>query len=427
MRGRWILPRPEQRSRRALAEPLTLLQDPSHRASLASDARALLGFHRASLGPDGAFVPLGTDGARQHGAAQELHATTRMVHSYAMGQAWGAPDCASLIEAGMRALWNWHRDPDSGGYVWAVQGPKAQDTRKLAYGHVFVLLAASSASEVGHDDAPRLMADISTTLEHHFWDEEAGRLRDEFARDWSPLSCYRGMNANMHGVEAFLAAYEATGQEVWLGRAGRILDFFTGRMARANNYRIPEHYTKNWQVDPDFRGDPVFRPPGTTPGHSLEFARLLLQYWDLTGRADPAALPCARALVETALNDAWLPGGGLAYTLAPSGAVDQSVRLWWPVAEGLGVLAMLQKLDPRPQEAVWYARLYDFARGHFIDSRHGGWHPELGDDGLPAATIFSGKPDIYHALQADLLALVPGVSRVFDGLRSPFEAESDTQ
>jgi len=114
-----------------------------------------------------------------------------MVHSYAMGQAWGAPDCAAIIDAGMRALWHWHRDADQGGYVWAVHGPQPQDSRKLAYGHVFVLLAASSAQEVGHEDAPRLFGDIAAVLERHFWDDAAGRLREEFARDWQPISRYR--------------------------------------------------------------------------------------------------------------------------------------------------------------------------------------------------------------------------------------------
>ena len=398
----------------------------AHRATLLADARALLRFHRASLSADGSFVPLGVDGTRHHGAAQELHVTARMVHSYALGQALGVPDCAEVIDAGLRALWNWHRDPDNGGYLWAVRGPQPHDPRKLAYGHVFVLLAASSAMQVGHDDAQHLFDDIAQVLAQHFWDEDAGRLREEFARDWSPLSRYRGMNANMHGVEAFLAAYEATGQDLWLDRAGRVLDFFTRQMAETHGHRIPEHYSENWQVDADYRGDPVFRPPGTTPGHSLEFARLVVQHWDLTGRADPTALPRARALVDTAFADAWLPEGGLAYTLHPSGAVDRDVRLWWPVAEGLAVLAMLQKLDPRPQDVVWYARLHDFARAHFIDPRHGGWFPELGADGRPAVTLFTGKPDIYHALQADLLALVPGVPRVFEGLHRLSDARPDT-
>jgi mannose/cellobiose epimerase-like protein (N-acyl-D-glucosamine 2-epimerase family) len=403
-----------------------LLQDAGHRAFLAADARALLRFHRASLSADGAFVPLGHDGTAWHGAPQELHVTTRMVHSYALGQVWGAPDCSSVIDAGMRALWDWHRDPVHDGYLWAVRGPEATDTRKLAYGHVFVLLAASSALQVDHPDAKRLLTDSATTLERYFWDDAAGRLREEYTRDWQPLSRYRGMNANMHGVEAFLATYEATGQTLWLDRAGRILDFFTRQMTALTADRIPEHYTEDWQVDPEFQGDPMFRPHGTTPGHSLEFARLVLQHWDLTGRQDITALPRARALVARALADAWLPDGGLAYTLHPGGAVDQSVRLWWPVAEALAVLAMLQKADPDPAEIAWYARLHDVARNRFIDARHGGWFPEIGADGTPQSTLFTGKPDIYHALQANLLALAPGLSRPFDNLQGGRNPALDT-
>ena len=63
--------------------------------------------------------------------------------------------------------------------------------------------------------------------------------------------------------------------------------------------RIPEHYTESWQVDPDFRGEircyrPAHRP--NAPGHSSwEFARLLLQHWDLTGPHRPRSHALARA------------------------------------------------------------------------------------------------------------------------------------
>ena len=49
--------------------------------------------------------------------------------------------------------------------------------------------------------------------------------------------------------------------------------------ARANAWRIPEHYDQNWQPLPDYNVDrrsDQFRPYGTTPGHSFEWARLLL-------------------------------------------------------------------------------------------------------------------------------------------------------
>ncbi|KPP83824.1 MAG: N-acyl-D-glucosamine 2-epimerase [Rhodobacteraceae bacterium HLUCCA08] len=393
------------------------LQDGGHRAWLAGQAAGLVDFHRASLGAGPGFHVLGTDGAPLPDRVQELHATTRMIHSYALAKLAGAPACDAIIDRGMAYLFHHHRDPDHGGYVWALEGDAVHDGRKLAYGHVFVLLAGASARLVGHPDADRLIDDIAQVLDARFWEDGPGLFRDEWNRDWTPFSTYRGMNANMHGVEALLAAYEATGEAVFLDRAGRILDFFTARIAPDHGWRLPEHYTADWTVDPGYAGDPMFRPAGTTPGHSFELARLLLQYWDLAGRPDDGAPDRARKLVGAALDAGWDDTrGGLVYTLGADGRPAIRARYWWPLTEALGVLASLLKLDPTPADEDWYRRLWHFADAHFIDHRHGGWFPEIDDDGAPAATQFRGKPDIYHALQALLLPLAPGLSRQATGI-----------
>ena len=388
----------------------TWLHDPGHRAYLVRDAARLLDFFDASAGPDGGFVMLDHAGQPMPGSVQELHATTRLVHSHALGQLAGRPDRAGIIDRGMDSLWRGHRDDRQGGYVWSLRGGAVADGTKLAYGHVFVLLAASSAKLAGHPDADRLLADISQVLDDRFWDARAGLFCDEFTRDWQVFSTYRGMNANMHGVEALLAAHEATGEGEYLRRAGGILDFFISGQAAAHGWRIPEHYDADWRPDPAYEGNPMFRPAGTTPGHSFEMARLLLQYWDLAGRPDTEAPEQARLLVDRALRDAWLPGGGLAYTLDASGGVARADRYWWPVTEAIGALAALIKLDPRPEDEDWYRRLWRFADAHLIDHDRGGWFPE--PDGPAAGGQFGGKPDIYHALQADLFPLVPGLSRL---------------
>lgn len=392
------------------------LDDPAHRAFLAADARRQLDFFRPSLRDDGGFDVLAWDGTPLPDAPQELHTTTRLVHSYAMGKAFGDAGADRIIDAGMDFLWTQHRDPRHGGYLWSVGRAGVGDGVKLAYGHVFVLLAASSARDAGHPDADRLLADITEVIETRYWDEARGLLRDEFAEDWTPFSTYRGMNANMHGVEAMLAAFETTGNRVWLDRAGRVLAFFTDRMAAAHGWRIPEHYTEDWQVDPGYSGNPMFRPAGTTPGHSLELGRLVIQHWDLAGRPKDGALSRARRLIEQALADAWLPEGGIAYTLKLGGGVAIPDRYWWPVTEGVGALAALIKIDPQPQDEIWYRRLWAFADAHFIDHAHGGWFPEIDPNGAPTGRQFQGKPDIYHALQAELFPLAPGVARHAAGL-----------
>lgn len=393
------------------------LDDPAHRAFLIRDAHRALDAFDASLRPSGAFDLLDLVGQPLAPAPQELHTTTRLVHSYALGQLAGRPDRAGMIDRGMQDLWHRHRDPDCGGYLWSVDGQTAGDGTKLAYGHVFVLLAASSAKIAGHPDADRLLADIADVLDRQFWDEARGLFRDEFTRDWQVFSTYRGMNSNMHGVEALLAAHEATGETVFLSRAGRILDFFIAGRAAENDWRIPEHYGDDWQVDRDYSGNPMFRPAGTTPGHSFEMARLLLHWWDLSGRPGDQAPAQARHLVRRALADAWNDDlGGLAYTLDGDGRVDQSARYWWPVTEAIGALACLIKLAPDPEDEVWYRRLWEFAAAHLVDQDNGGWRPELDDLNRPSEHQFRGKPDIYHALQADLIPLTSGLSRHAESL-----------
>ena len=110
----------------------------------------------------------------------------------------------------------------------------------------------------------------------------------------------------MHSVEAYLAAGDVTGNPVWHARAASIATRLINGYARANAWRIPEHYDENWQPLPDYnldRRSDLFRPYGTTPGHSFEWARLLLT---LEAARGPSRwlLEAATALFDTAVADA---------------------------------------------------------------------------------------------------------------------------
>jgi mannose/cellobiose epimerase-like protein (N-acyl-D-glucosamine 2-epimerase family) len=80
------------------------------------------------------------------------------------------------------------------------------------------------------------------------------------------LDDYRGLNANMHTVEAFLAVADVAGKNEYRKRAGRIIDHVIA-WASENNWRIPEHFTKEWTADlecnKDHPDDP-FKPYGAT-------------------------------------------------------------------------------------------------------------------------------------------------------------------
>lgn len=381
----------------------------AHRDWLLADAMRQFRFFARSLDPAGGFHALDLNGDSIPGAARELHATTRMVHAFAMAHLLGVKGADRIVDHGMVALWHLHRDSRHGGYLWSfAPGGAALEGNKLAYGHAFVLLAAASAKQAGHPDADRLLADILDAIESRFWDHDHARMTEEYDRDWRVISGYRGMNANMHMSEALLAATEATGDQGLLRRARRIFDFFIGRIGAEHDWRLPEHFTDDWQVDPAYEGNPMFRPGGTTPGHSFEFARLLLQAWDLDGRRDATLPAWAGRLYERALGDGWLDQGGILYTVDPGGKPLRRDRYWWPVTEAIGAAAALLKAgDDRSGDYLMFWRA---AERLFIDSQRGGWFPEIDRDGAPSDRQFPGKPDIYHSVQAALLPLLPGLS-----------------
>lgn len=367
-----------------------------------AQALRLLDFHAAALNPEGGFHKLAADGAPLPDPGRELHETTRMIHAFAEGVRLGHAQSARIVDHGMRFLFQGHLDPAHGGFWWSVDADGPLDRRKQAYGHAFVLLAASSAEAVGHPDAARLRDMVMTVIRARFWDTDPGAVSDTFDEDWTNPPDYRGGNANMHLTEALLAAHQAWQDPAHLQMARDIARLMIDRHARAEGWVVPEHFTADWQVDRDFAGDPMFRPPGTTPGHAIEWARLMLELRRAGSRApqDDWTLAAAKALYARAMRDAWLPEGGLAYTLGWDGRIDSRRRLWWPLAEAI---ATAHALHDATGDAQWLAhndKSWRHLDRHHIDHRHGGWFAEIDADGRPVETLFPGKPDIYHALTA---------------------------
>ncbi|WP_226782869.1 AGE family epimerase/isomerase [Oceaniglobus trochenteri] len=383
---------------------------PAHRQWLLDQAGGLVDFFLpVSIDPEGGFHDLDRMGEpRLDSPNRELHITTRMVHCAAIAHLQGLPGADAAIDHGMRFLWSGHRDETHGGYFWTMGDGGPSNDSKQAYGHAFVLLAASSAKVVGHPDADRLLGDITQVLHDRFWDAKAGATTEEYKADWSAISDYRGQNSNMHLTEALMAAFEATQDSSYLQMANSIAELIINRHARAEGWRVAEHFHADWTVDRDYSGDPMLRPRGVTPGHALEWARLLIQLWELGGRAHDWMPEAAQSMFLTACETGWdAEKGGFYYTLGWDGRPDVPDRYWWPCCEGIAAASALLRSTGKPVFETWYRRIWSFSARHLMDPDFGGWFPELDTDLQPVERVFTGKPDIYHALQACLIPLYP--------------------
>ncbi|NTW39737.1 MAG: AGE family epimerase/isomerase, partial [Cellulomonadaceae bacterium] len=223
---------------------------------------------------------------------------------------------------------------------------------------------------------------------------------------------YRGVNANMHTVEAYLAAGDVTGDRTWHVRAGRI-GAQVAAWARANHWRIPEHFDAGWTPLLEHNRDQPahpFRPYGATVGHGLEWARLLVAVDRTLGADAPAGLvEAAVALADRAVADGWAADGadGFVYTTGWDGRPVVRERMHWVAAEAVNTAWVLHAATGDQRHLDDAARWWAYIDRFLVDHLEGSWHHELDPTNRPAATVWPGKPDAYHAYQAALVPSVP--------------------
>ncbi len=385
------------------------------RAAVLEHIRSTMAFyHPHCIDPSGGFYQFFKDDGRIYDRhTRHLVSSTRYVFTYSMAaRHLGGEDYLAQARRGVAFLRDAHRNPVTGGYAWTLDwrdGEKrVTDATNHCYGLAFVLLAYSHALMAGVTEARAHIDETFALMERRFWNESDGLYGDEASADWSVLAPYRGQNANMHGVEALLAAFEATADLRFLHRAEVVAHNITVRQAALAGGLIWEHYHQDWSVDWEYNKDDVsniFRPWGFQPGHLTEWAKLLLLMERHAARLRQPAdwiAPRAAALFDAAMERAWdHVHGGIHYGFAPDGSICDGEKYHWVQAESLATAAVLAERTGEAKYWNWYDKLWAYAWEHFVDHRHGAWfrilradNTAFTDDKSPA-----GKVD-YHNMGA---------------------------
>lgn len=380
-----------------------------------AEGRRLLAFARHSALPG-----LGFGWLDDHGVVDPRHPvqtwiTARMTHVFALAAMRGEPGAAELAALGAESLASGPlRDPAHPGWLGAVDrsGRPATD-RKLAYDHAFVVLAGSSAAAAAVPGARELLDDAVAVFERFFLDDE-GRVVDGYPRDLAAPERYRGANSSMHTVEAALAAGDVLAEPGWHRAALGIAEHLVHEVAVGHGHRVLEHFDEHWVPIPEYNADrptDQFRPYGVTPGHLLEWSRLLLQIEVALDEPPGWLLADARALFDRAVEIGWAVDGapGFVYTTDWQDRPVVRNRMHWVQAEAVAAAAALARRTGEERYAVLERDWWDFADRHFVDHvpGSGSWFHELDPDNRPTAGVWSGKPDVYHAYQATLLTRLP--------------------
>ena len=395
------------------------IDTPENRKYLADMSEALLSFGHRFPSPEGSAYYLGDDGTPWTDRDRETYITCRMAHVYSLGVFLGHEGSEELVDAALKGIKGELHDDVNGGWYPGVTSEGKYLPDKLCYAHAFVILAASSALLAGRPGAKELLDLALETYDSHFWNEEEGMASDTWNTEFTVCDPYRGINANMHTVEAFLAAADVTGDEKYRVRAGRIIDHVVG-WAGENNWRIPEHFTEDWQADLDCnrdKPDDQFKPFGSTPGHSLEWARLITQWATSTFKDQPEKaepyIAAAENLFATCLADGWNCDGdrGIVYTVDWEGKPVVHDRMFWVLAEGINTAGVLWHLTGKQVYADWFETFMQYLDEVVYDHEVGSWFMQLDRHNQLLTTVWPGKSDLYHAMQATLIPYsVPDLS-----------------
>ncbi|MCW2818052.1 MAG: N-acyl-D-glucosamine 2-epimerase [Marmoricola sp.] len=393
---------------------------PDHRDWLAQQLRRQLAFASAFPHPDGGAGWLDGDGDLDLSRPVHTYVTARMAHVFCLGSLAGIPGCGPLADRALEALGGSGRlrDAEHGGWFASAGPGEETDESKQGYTHAFVLLAASSALVAGRPGAADLLEAAAQVLDERFLTDQ-GLYADLWDRSWTTLDPYRGVNANMHAVEACLAASDATGDRRFLDRALVITTRVVHEWARAQQWRVPEHFDADWTPLPEHHRDHPdhpFQPFGATVGHGLEWSRLVVQLHAALGEGrsgDEGApdwmVPAARSLFDRAVTDGWSTDGaeGFVYTTDWEGVPVVRDRMHWVLAEGLCAAAALHDATGEESYDRLYRTWWDHAATSWVDPDDGSWQHQLTPDLAPTDSVWAGRPDTYHSLHAVLLPRLP--------------------
>lgn len=343
------------------------------------------------------------DGSADRRANIRVRVQARQIFVYAMAHALGWYPGRPIVETALAFVDKIAVHPTAEkGYAHLLDHRfKVIDSKQDLYDHAFFVLAyAWCYRAFGNEAALRKAVDLVDYFDRTFASEHGGWREGDYPAE------YRRQNPHMHWLEAFLALYDATGEERWLAKAGEVVRLFETRFYDSREKVLLEYFTDDWSVPATDAGEIV------EPGHLMEWVWLLRGY---ESRAQQPVAGFADALYDKAHEIGLSPSGLLFDEVKADGSVIKATKRCWPMTEYIKA-GIAQARAGRPEgaehAAVAIDKLFEYYicnerdPGLYIDRR--GANDEIIDEVTPASTL-------YHLIVAAAEASAycrPGVERI---------------
>ncbi len=342
------------------------------------------GFHDRIARADGTAVLVGDDGSPM---PKRARVQARQIYVYSHAAMIGLDEKARDRAAAGFAFLTGHYWHKSGGWIYSCgrDGQPLVSDRDL-YEQAFALFSLAWYFRVSGDAsalewAVRTAAflDESKLDTDHggYWDEKTGALP-------------RCQNPHMHLLEAWLALYAATGEQVWLDRATTIIELFERSFFDEKSATLGEFFDWTWAPAAGVTGQII------EPGHHYEWVWLLAQYSAASGRD-------MDQLGERLYNFAGTYGidsDGLVFdAVLRDGTLHDDKKRLWVQTEALKAATARYEATGDMATARRVDGLLGQLFGHYLDEANGGYEEHLSRDRM-GLKDFAPASSFYHVFLA---------------------------
>ncbi|MBW8189747.1 AGE family epimerase/isomerase [Neiella marina] len=260
------------------------------------------------------------------------------------------------------------------------------DAKQDLYDIAFHLLAAGTRYRLYRQERD---IEHAKQLLHHLDTNFAADNGGWFEGDYdAPV---RRQNPHMHLFEAFMTLYEASGDGLWLAKAGQIFSLFQQVFYDHDNGVLLEFFDSQWQptlVD----GNTVIEP-----GHLFEWVWLLDWYSRLTGIS-------VRHFCERLYRNGLLIGKesstGLIYdATTPQGEIIHATKRSWPMTELIKASLVMAQWQPEIYESK-AAQAIDLLFTYYIEPAASGAYVDQLDDSNAICSDVAPASTFYHLIVA---------------------------
>lgn len=281
----------------------------------------------------------------------------------------------------------WH--PDGGWIHLFNPDGSIQDATRDTYDQCFVLfglawLYRATGWKEAREWADRTIAFMDASLADHAY----GGFYENVGRKLP-----RRTNPHMHFLEAMLAWYEATGEDVFLDRAQGMVMLFDRHFFDIETGTLTEYFEADWTPLPDIDGGRRIEP-----GHHYEWAWLLARFMDYRDRP-PVEARAHQLFAMAATFGHHASTGAASNGMSPDGSnVEPQARLW-PQTEALKAALAFEKRGLGSAAAL-RRRMFDVLFAHYLNGPvPGGWYDSIDIEGRVVAGDMPSS-SFYHVFCA---------------------------